>query len=95
MLVFTTFSPYWKLMYSYTHKEHIHCGHSFELVRRRKGQDLEQTNDQEFADVNEAAGLLGRQHRDCTTDLSINPRNSTAISSGKRCFLACLPRGKS
>lgn len=82
-------------MYSYTHKEYVHYGHSFEFVRPRKGHDLEPTKDQEFADVNEAAGLLGRQHRGCTTDLCINPRNSTAISSGKRRLLACLPRGKS
>lgn len=82
-------------MYSYTHKEYIYCGHPFELVRWRKGEDLEQTKDQKIADMNEAAGLLGRQHRDFTTDLSINPRNYTAISSGKRRLLACLPRGKS
>lgn len=84
------------MMYSYIHKQtYIQYGHPFELVRPRKGQDLEQTQGQEVADVNEVLGLLGMWYRGCTIDLPINPRNYIAISSGKSRLLACLPGGES
>lgn len=86
------------MMYSYIHKQYIPCGHQSELVIPRKGQDVEQAEGQGIADVNEVKHQVSGgscMHNGCTIDLSINPWNYMAISSGRKRLLACLPRGKS